>query len=89
MNELKERTKVQRSYKDTMFRMIFSDKANPLSLYNTLNGTVYTDEESLEVTMLKNAVYMNYKNDISFVLDSQLMLYEHRFFQKIVRRRLQ
>lgn len=70
--------KVQRNYKDTMFRMVFREKTNLLSLYNALNGTSYTDVDDLEITTLENAVYMNYKNDISFVFDFELMLYEHQ-----------
>ena len=69
---------VQRNYKDTVFRRIFSEKESLLSLYNALGGTAYTDTENLEVTTLEDAVYMNYKNDISFVLDWELMLYEHQ-----------
>lgn len=34
--------------------------------------------ENLEITTLENAIYMNYKNDISFVFDFQLILYEHQ-----------
>ena len=74
MNEVK----VQRNYKDTIFRMLFKDKENLLSLYNALNRTDYTDVEGLEITTLENAVYMNYKNDVSFVFDFELMLYEHQ-----------
>ena len=74
MNE----TKVQRNYKDTIFRMLFKDKENLLSLYNALNQTDYTDMSGLEITTLENAVYMNYKNDVSFVFDFELMLYEHQ-----------
>ncbi|MDE7177571.1 MAG: hypothetical protein K2O59_07105 [Lachnospiraceae bacterium] len=69
---------VQRSYKDTVFRMIFREKKNLLSLYNALNGTAYQNVEDLEITTLENAVYMNYKNDISFVFDFELLLYEHQ-----------
>lgn len=71
-------TTVARNYKDTVFRMLFREKENLLSLYNALNGTSYTDIDALEITTLEHAVYMNYKNDISFVLDSELMLYEHQ-----------
>ena len=78
MSGLNEETKVQRNYKDTVFRMLFRDSMNLLSLYNALNGTTYTDVRSLEITTLENAVYMNYKNDISFVFDFRLMLYEHQ-----------
>lgn len=69
---------VQRNYKDTVFRRIFSEKESLLSLYNALGGTAYTDTEELEVTTLEDAVYMNYKNDISFVFDFELLLYEHQ-----------
>lgn len=69
---------VQRNYKDTIFRMLFKEKENLLSLYNALNETDYTDVDMLEITTLENAVYMNYKNDVSFVFDFQLMLYEHQ-----------
>ena len=70
--------KVQRNYKDSFFRMLFKDKENLLSLYNALNRTDYTDAGRLEITTLENAVYMNYKNDVSFVFDFELMLYEHQ-----------
>lgn len=69
---------VLRNYKDTVFRILFSRKENLLSLYNALNGTDYTTVEALEITTLENAVYMNYKNDVSFVLDFELLLYEHQ-----------
>ena len=72
------KTKVQRNYKDTIFRMLFKDKENLLSLYNALNRTNYTDVDGLEITTLENAVYMNYKNDVSFVFDYELMIYEHQ-----------
>ena len=70
-------TKAQRNYKDTVFRMLFKDEGNLLSLCNALNGTEYTDASGLEVTTLENAVYMNYKYDVSFVFDFELMLYDN------------
>lgn len=72
------KTNVQRNYKDTVFRMLFKEKENLLSLYNALNGTGYTDVDSMDITTLENAVYINYKNDISFVFDFELLLYEHQ-----------
>lgn len=71
-------TNVQRKYKDTVFRMLFREKENCLCLYNALNHTSYTDITGLEITTLENAIYMSYKNDISFVFDFELMLYEHQ-----------
>ena len=71
----------QTKYKDTLFRMLFKEEKNMLSLYNALNETTYTDTEGLEVTTLENAVYMNYKNDVSFIFNYELMLYEHQSTQ--------
>ena len=67
-----------RKYKDTVFRMLFSDKMNLLSLYNAINGSNYTDPNQLEIVTLENAVYMGMKNDLSFLIDTSLFLYEHQ-----------
>lgn len=67
-----------RNYKDTMFRILFRDKDKLLSLYNAVNGTHYTDVENLRITTLENAIYMNMKNDLSFVFDFSLSIYEHQ-----------
>ena len=70
--------KINREYKDTMFRLIFKNKENLLSLYNAVNKTAHTNADDLEINTLENAIYMTYKNDISFVMDFQLYLYEHQ-----------
>ena len=67
-----------RKYKDTVFRMLFSDKANLLSLYNAINGSNYKDPDQLEIVTLENAVYMGMKNDLSFLIDTSILLYEHQ-----------
>ena len=33
----------RRSYKDSLFRMVFREKGELLSLYNAINGTDYDD----------------------------------------------
>lgn len=59
--------------------MIFMEKKeNLLSLYNAVNGTNYTNAEDLVVNTLENAIYMNMKNDMSFIFDFFLNLYEHQ-----------
>ena len=69
----------ERTYKDRLIRMIFMEKKeNLLSLYNAVNGTRYTNAEDLTVNTLENAIYMNMKNDISFIFDFFLNLYEHQ-----------
>lgn len=67
-----------RKYKDTVFRMLFSDRKNLLSLYNAVNGSSYEDPDALEIVTLENAVYMGMKNDLAFIVDTGLFLYEHQ-----------
>ena len=67
-----------RKYKDTVFRKLFSDRKNLLSLYNAVNGTAYTDETQLEIVTLENAIYMGMKNDLAFIINTNLFLYEHQ-----------
>ena len=67
-----------RIYKARVFEMVFSDKKELLALYNAVNKTNYDDPELLEINTLKNAIYMSMKNDVSFIIDSRLSLYEHQ-----------
>ena len=69
---------VNRSYKDCLFRMIFSEKRDLLELYNAINGTHYQNPEDLTYYTLEDAIYISFKNDISFLLGESLSLYEHQ-----------
>ena len=69
---------VNTKYKDTVFRMFFSDKKNLLSLYNALNGKDYRDPDLLEIVTLDNAIYMGVKNDLAFILDCNMFLWDHQ-----------
>ena len=40
--------KITRSYKDSLFRMVFREKTELLSLYNAINGTDYDDPEAVK-----------------------------------------
>ena len=78
-NETTKHTPVaNRKFKDTVFRMLFSDKEALLSLYNAINNSHYTDSSALEIVTLENAIYMGMKNDLAFILDMNLYLYEHQ-----------
>ena len=69
----------KRNYKATIFEMIYNkNKRELLELYNALNGTNYDNPDELEITTLENAIYLSIHNDVSFLLDSRLMLYEHQ-----------
>lgn len=70
--------RVNRKYKDSLFRKIFSDRKDLLDLYNALNDTQYTDEEELTVTTLEDVIYVSIKNDVSFLLGGTMNLYEHQ-----------
>ena len=67
-----------RNYKDTVFRMLFSDRKNLLSLYNAVNQSDYNNPDDLEIVTLENAIYMGMKNDLAFILDLDLFLWEHQ-----------
>ena len=67
-----------RKYKDTIFRWLFSDKENLLSLYNAVTGKNYTDVNALKVVTLDSAVYLGMKNDVAFLVDMRLYLCEHQ-----------
>lgn len=77
-----ELPKVYRTVKDRLFRYIFTrpdHKDWALNLYNSLEGTDYTDPDDLELVTLENAVYMNMRNDVSVLVSSwNLSFYEHQ-----------
>ncbi len=74
---MKNKTK-NTKYKDSIFRMLFSDKKELLSFYNAVNGSNYEDPNALEINTLDDVIYMTIKNDISFIIDNSLHLYEHQ-----------
>lgn len=76
-----EQMKVNPKYKDRLFCLIFGDrehKGNIISLYNALNGTDYDDSEDIKVTTIDDVIYINMKNDVSFIIDSYMSLFEQQ-----------
>ena len=67
-----------RQYKDTVFRMLFSEKENLLSLYNAVTGNTYQNADDLKIVTLENAIYMGMKNDLAFMLETNIYLYEYQ-----------
>ena len=79
--EVQNNVQTNRQYKDRLFRLIFGSEKNRaylLDLYNALNGTDYTDDSLLEITTIQDVVYMGMKNDSSFIIDSELNLFEQQ-----------
>lgn len=72
------KTAAKRNYRDTLFRMIFRERPALLSLYNAVNETDYQNPEELQIVTLENAIYMNMKNDLAFIVDCRMSLYEHQ-----------
>ena len=70
--------KLNREHKSTLFASMFSDKKNALDLYNALNESHYDNPDEIMVTTLENAIFINRYNDVSYILDWTLNLYEHQ-----------
>ena len=77
-NGAAENLAANRNYKSTVFAMLFGDRERLLGLYNAISGKNYQDPEALEINTLENAIYMGMKNDLSFLIDDRLSLYEHQ-----------
>ena len=67
-----------RMYKSRIFAMLFTDRNELLELYNAINGTSYDDPHLLQINTLENAIYMSMQNDVSFIIEMWLNLYEHQ-----------
>ena len=70
--------RVNRKYKDRLFRFLFQDKKDLLELYNAVKESDYSDPEALEIVTLDDVIFMKMKNDLSFMISNQLNLYEHQ-----------
>ncbi len=76
-----EDVKTNKKHKDKLFRFIFGSEENKrylLDLYNAVNETNYTNLNDLEITTLEDVIYIKEKNDISFIIESEMDLYEHQ-----------
>lgn len=65
-------------YKSRLFIMLFHDRERLLELYNAVSGKNYQNPDELQINTLENAIYLSMKNDLSFLIDCQLSLYEHQ-----------
>ncbi len=67
---------VNRTHKDLVFRMIFCEKTELLSLYNAINGSCYDNPDELIHYVLEDAMYIGMKNDVGFLIGDTMNLYE-------------
>ena len=49
-----------------------------MSLYNAVNGSNYTDENDITLNTIEDVVYMHMKNDVSFLINDTMNLYEQQ-----------
>ena len=78
MDNLYDEKSTMRRYKDSVFRKLFDDKKELLSLYNALNDSDYTDPELLQITTLDKYWFISVKNDVAFVIMSELYIVEQQ-----------
>ena len=74
-------TVINREYRDRLFKFIFGNpekKEWTLSLYNAVNGSQYSDANAIELNTIASVVYMNMKNDVSFLIGDDMNLYEQQ-----------
>ena len=66
------------TYKDSVFCRIFNEKKELLSLYNALNMSHYENPDDLEIITLDNALFLQMKNDVAFLINTnEMCLIEH------------
>jgi hypothetical protein len=77
----RNKIKGKRNYKDSLFCFLFgSEKFRKftLDLYNAVNNTNYTDSSLLTFRTMKDVLYINVKNDVSFLIKGTFNFYEHQ-----------
>ena len=70
-----------RKYKDRLFVYLFGREERKewtLQLYNAVSGRDYTNADDLVINTIEDAVYMGVKNDVSFLVEGHINIYEHQ-----------
>ena len=72
---------INRFHKDRLFKALFGSEERKdltLELYNAINHTNYSNPDDLQLNTIEDVVYMGMKNDVSFLLASDLNMYEQQ-----------
>ena len=68
-------------YKDRLFNFIFGRDENrkwTLQLYNAMNHSHYQDPEQIQITTIREVLYLGMHNDTSFIIADEMNLYEQQ-----------
>ena len=74
-------TIVNKEHKDRLFTLLFGRNENrawTLELYNAINGSSYDRPEDIEITTMDDVLYMGMKNDVSYILNEFMNVYEQQ-----------
>ena len=66
--------KPQRNHKDSTFCLLFSEPARAIELYDAVTGENLPPDTELTYTTLKNAIYIDRNNDLSFVVNDRYLV---------------
>ena len=68
-------------YKDSLFSFLFGNEENrewTLSLYNAVNESNYTDASQIQITTIREVLYLGMHNDVSFMISDEMNMYEQQ-----------
>jgi predicted transposase/invertase (TIGR01784 family) len=68
-----------REYKNSIFTTLFNNNEKLISLYNAVTGSNYPPDTDIKINTLKDVLYMDRYNDLSFTIDGKIVvLIEHQ-----------
>ena len=72
-----EKAKVNREFKDGMFRTLFNDKEKMLELYNAVSNDTMGKEalENIEALTIETPLYIGSRNDLAFSINGKSMFF--------------
>ncbi|MDR1231574.1 MAG: Rpn family recombination-promoting nuclease/putative transposase [Spirochaetaceae bacterium] len=62
------------AYKDSLFRSLFDNEKNFLSLYNAVTGANYSDGTTVKLNTLRETLFTSKKNDVSAIIGGKLIV---------------
>ena len=69
-----KKAKVNREFKDGMFRTLFNDKEKMLELYNAVSEEQMGKEaiDEIETLTIETPLYIGSRNDLAFLIDGRV-----------------